>query len=244
MLLEKKKDGSLKPWEFQGRHKDGSLRVDIPLESLHLVRFLPHSICLPADEAVRSTPPVLQRRLVRSQLSHLRASQLTLSSSSYKLHRLPSQPSHPPLLLPTPRCARPTGGSPSGQRLARRLLPVGFGTVFEDRIEEELSGARHAAPGFEVYAAELAWMAVAQVMRDLELMPQLAGQVGFGIRSNLGLSLTRGLLAGLFGYLPTEVRGQFDDMAAQSSVGLVRLCGFERHPPYRIAELRRAGSAS
>ncbi|KAH9808737.1 acyl transferase/acyl hydrolase/lysophospholipase, partial [Melampsora americana] len=36
VLLEKIKDGSLRPWQFQGKHKDGSLRVDVPLESLHL----------------------------------------------------------------------------------------------------------------------------------------------------------------------------------------------------------------
>jgi len=36
MLLEKKKDGTVRPWKFQGKHKDGSLRVDVPLESLHI----------------------------------------------------------------------------------------------------------------------------------------------------------------------------------------------------------------
>lgn len=36
VLLEKTKDGKLRPWQFQGKHKDGSLRVDVPLESLHL----------------------------------------------------------------------------------------------------------------------------------------------------------------------------------------------------------------
>ncbi|KNZ50432.1 hypothetical protein VP01_442g1 [Puccinia sorghi] len=35
VLLEKKKDGTVRPWKFQGKHKDGSLRVDVPLESLH-----------------------------------------------------------------------------------------------------------------------------------------------------------------------------------------------------------------
>lgn len=34
-LLKKKKDGSVEPWSFAGRHKDGSLRVDIPLDALH-----------------------------------------------------------------------------------------------------------------------------------------------------------------------------------------------------------------
>ncbi|KAG0139595.1 hypothetical protein CROQUDRAFT_70045 [Cronartium quercuum f. sp. fusiforme G11] len=36
VLLEKTKDGNVRPWQFQGKHKDGSLRVDVPLESLHL----------------------------------------------------------------------------------------------------------------------------------------------------------------------------------------------------------------
>ncbi|MBW0491658.1 hypothetical protein O181_031373 [Austropuccinia psidii MF-1] len=35
VLLEKTKDGKVRPWQFQGKHKDGSLRVDVPLESLH-----------------------------------------------------------------------------------------------------------------------------------------------------------------------------------------------------------------
>ena len=33
MLLTKDKEGKLHPWEFQGKHKDGSLRVDIPLRA-------------------------------------------------------------------------------------------------------------------------------------------------------------------------------------------------------------------
>ncbi|WAR61427.1 hypothetical protein PtB15_12B112 [Puccinia triticina] len=36
VLLEKKKDGRVRPWRLQGKHKDGSLRVDVPLESLHI----------------------------------------------------------------------------------------------------------------------------------------------------------------------------------------------------------------
>ncbi|KNZ63082.1 hypothetical protein VP01_1190g2 [Puccinia sorghi] len=36
VLLEKSRDGKVRPWQFQGKHKDGSLRVDVPLESLHL----------------------------------------------------------------------------------------------------------------------------------------------------------------------------------------------------------------
>jgi len=34
----------VKPWQFQGRHKDGSLRVDIPLQSLHLYFNVTYSI--------------------------------------------------------------------------------------------------------------------------------------------------------------------------------------------------------
>ncbi|KDE06795.1 hypothetical protein MVLG_02834 [Microbotryum lychnidis-dioicae p1A1 Lamole] len=37
VLLQKDKDGKVKPWEFGGKHKDGSLRVDIPLQALHLL---------------------------------------------------------------------------------------------------------------------------------------------------------------------------------------------------------------
>ncbi|GAA5983516.1 hypothetical protein JCM5350_000258 [Sporobolomyces pararoseus] len=37
VLLRKDKQGKLHPWEFQGRHKDGSLRVDIPLHALNLL---------------------------------------------------------------------------------------------------------------------------------------------------------------------------------------------------------------
>ncbi|GAA6064627.1 hypothetical protein JCM10212_006072, partial [Sporobolomyces blumeae] len=37
VLLKKDKHGKLHPWEFQGRHKDGSLRVDIPLHALNLL---------------------------------------------------------------------------------------------------------------------------------------------------------------------------------------------------------------
>ncbi|KAI9623678.1 hypothetical protein H4Q26_014405 [Puccinia striiformis f. sp. tritici PST-130] len=36
VLLEKSKNGKVRPWQFQGKHTDGSLRVDVPLESLHL----------------------------------------------------------------------------------------------------------------------------------------------------------------------------------------------------------------
>ncbi|WAQ90145.1 hypothetical protein PtA15_12A131 [Puccinia triticina] len=36
VLLDKGKDGQVRPWQLQGKHKDGSLRVDVPLESLHL----------------------------------------------------------------------------------------------------------------------------------------------------------------------------------------------------------------
>ncbi|KAM0789981.1 hypothetical protein ACM66B_005313 [Microbotryomycetes sp. NB124-2] len=44
VLLTKNKDGSVSPWEFQGKHKDGSLRVDIPLHSLHLLYNVNFSI--------------------------------------------------------------------------------------------------------------------------------------------------------------------------------------------------------
>ena len=36
-LLTKTKQGHVIPWQYQGKHKDGSLRVDIPLQSLHLL---------------------------------------------------------------------------------------------------------------------------------------------------------------------------------------------------------------
>ncbi|GAA5856076.1 hypothetical protein JCM8547_002968 [Rhodosporidiobolus lusitaniae] len=44
VLLTKDKLGRLHPWEFQGKHKDGSLRVDIPLHSLHLLYNVNFSI--------------------------------------------------------------------------------------------------------------------------------------------------------------------------------------------------------
>lgn len=37
VLLRKDKQGKLHPWEFQGRHKDGSLRVDIPLREFSVL---------------------------------------------------------------------------------------------------------------------------------------------------------------------------------------------------------------
>ncbi|GAA5977072.1 hypothetical protein JCM10908_004846 [Rhodotorula pacifica] len=44
VLLRKNKDGTLSAAEFQGRHKDGSLRVDIPLHALHLLYNVNFSI--------------------------------------------------------------------------------------------------------------------------------------------------------------------------------------------------------
>ncbi|GAA5981920.1 hypothetical protein JCM11641_001942 [Rhodosporidiobolus odoratus] len=44
VLLTKDRNGKLHPWEFQGKHKDGSLRVDIPLHSLHLLYNVNFSI--------------------------------------------------------------------------------------------------------------------------------------------------------------------------------------------------------
>ncbi|KAM0745772.1 patatin-domain-containing protein [Meredithblackwellia eburnea MCA 4105] len=43
-LLTKDRDGKVHPWEFQGKHKDGSLRVDIPLQALHLLYNVNFSI--------------------------------------------------------------------------------------------------------------------------------------------------------------------------------------------------------
>lgn len=37
VLMNKTKSGDIVPGQFSGRHKDGSLRVDIPLQSLHLL---------------------------------------------------------------------------------------------------------------------------------------------------------------------------------------------------------------
>lgn len=42
--MTKDRKGNVKPWQFQGRHKDGSLRVDIPLQSLHLFFNVTYSI--------------------------------------------------------------------------------------------------------------------------------------------------------------------------------------------------------
>lgn len=44
VLLTKQRDGTIAPWEFGGKHKDGSLRVDIPLHSLHLLYNVNFSI--------------------------------------------------------------------------------------------------------------------------------------------------------------------------------------------------------
>jgi predicted acylesterase/phospholipase RssA len=37
VLMQKTKAGDLRPMNFGSKFKDGSLRVDIPLESLHLL---------------------------------------------------------------------------------------------------------------------------------------------------------------------------------------------------------------
>jgi predicted acylesterase/phospholipase RssA len=37
VLMQKTKNGDLRPMNFGSKFKDGSLRVDIPLESLHLL---------------------------------------------------------------------------------------------------------------------------------------------------------------------------------------------------------------
>lgn len=44
VLMTKDKEGKVHPWDFQGKHKDGSLRVDIPLEQLHRVYNVNYSI--------------------------------------------------------------------------------------------------------------------------------------------------------------------------------------------------------
>ncbi|KAL8277168.1 hypothetical protein RQP46_010416 [Phenoliferia psychrophenolica] len=44
VLMTKDANGVCHPWEFQGKHKDGSLRVDIPLQSLHLMYNVNFSI--------------------------------------------------------------------------------------------------------------------------------------------------------------------------------------------------------
>jgi predicted acylesterase/phospholipase RssA len=65
VLMNKTASGKLVPWRFQGRHKDGSLRVDIPLQSLHLLFNSNFSIvsqvrCLSGDdlaEPIRAGQP-------------------------------------------------------------------------------------------------------------------------------------------------------------------------------------------
>jgi predicted acylesterase/phospholipase RssA len=42
--MQKMKDGSLRPMNWGSKFKDGSLRVDIPLQSLHLLFNVNHSI--------------------------------------------------------------------------------------------------------------------------------------------------------------------------------------------------------
>ena len=43
-LMTKEKDGRVRGWDFEGKHKDGSLRVDIPLQSLQLMYNVNFSI--------------------------------------------------------------------------------------------------------------------------------------------------------------------------------------------------------
>jgi hypothetical protein len=44
VLMQKTPKGDLKPMNFGSKFKDGSLRVDIPLESLHLLFNVNYSI--------------------------------------------------------------------------------------------------------------------------------------------------------------------------------------------------------
>ncbi|KAH8918441.1 patatin-domain-containing protein [Atractiella rhizophila] len=44
VLLEKDRNGKARPYEFHSKHRDGSLRVDIPLKSLHLLYNVNYSI--------------------------------------------------------------------------------------------------------------------------------------------------------------------------------------------------------
>lgn len=44
VLMQKSPDGSLRPMNWGSKFKDGSLRVDIPLESLHLLFNVNYSI--------------------------------------------------------------------------------------------------------------------------------------------------------------------------------------------------------
>lgn len=79
VLMMKDKNGKVKPcvfllllphlhtyspdgtsWEFAGKHKDGSLRVDIPLQALHLLYNVNFSIVSQVNRAL-STCPLLSR---------------------------------------------------------------------------------------------------------------------------------------------------------------------------------------
>lgn len=115
VLMTKTKDGVVHPWEFQGKHKDGSLRVDIPLRA-SLLRYvdLPLTRCLFQSRCISSTTsisPSSRKSIVRPRLP----------PSETNTHS--SRSSHPSFPLCTPRCPGTTRLASQRQRLARRFLP-------------------------------------------------------------------------------------------------------------------------
>lgn len=95
VLLRKNKHGDIVPWQFEGRHKDGSLRVDIPLQSLHLL----------FNTSVGRT-----RAAIQYGLTHWTV-----------FGRLAGQPAPLQLLLCPSRSARPTSDPSSRERCAAFL---------------------------------------------------------------------------------------------------------------------------
>jgi hypothetical protein len=128
VLLEKKRDGTLRPWRFQGKHKDGSLRVDVPLESLHIV-----SLEAPYLPILQEWLTSLIRLILI--LDEYLCVQLVLQHQLF--NRLPGQPARPLILLPAPWCTRAACGTSPGPRVAGRIYSERVGTVHEDRAGEE-----------------------------------------------------------------------------------------------------------
>lgn len=113
VLMKKNRDGSLSPYSFGHKWKDGSLRTDIPIRALNLHFNVNFTI-------------VSQ---VRMPLS------LFPESVSTDTHRTTGQPPRQPLLLQLARHRGPARDAPQGTRLARRLPRVRCRAVSQARPE-------------------------------------------------------------------------------------------------------------
>lgn len=117
VLMTKTKDGVVHPWEFQGKHKDGSLRVDIPLRmSLPLPPFLQPSI----DAHI---VPESLHLLYNVNFSIVSQVNRPSHSSSSPVPTDTPRSSYTPVPLRTSRSSRSTRLASQRQRLAWRFLP-------------------------------------------------------------------------------------------------------------------------